>query len=110
MYQQAKERVSDYWLCYSWWPKYSHQRTGKNWLVPGIKNRITESLECQGSGHIGSYRCSCNYFQENTSLYKTDWYPADIVSIQKTDIIGTVYILQRVPRHLRNWVDFKCLV
>ena len=53
-----QNRVSDYWLCYFWWPKHSHQGTGKNWQVPRHNNRITESLECQGSGLTGSYRCS----------------------------------------------------
>ena len=51
----------------------SHQRTGKNWQVPGSKNKITESLECQGSGHTGTYRCSQNYVDENTSVYKTEY-------------------------------------
>ena len=53
-----QNRVSDYWLCYFWWPKHSHQGTGKNWQVPGFNNRITKGLECQGSGLTGSYRCS----------------------------------------------------
>ena len=34
--------------------------------------RTTESLECQGSGHTGSYRCSRNYAEESTLLYKAD--------------------------------------
>ena len=83
LYQQAKETVSGYWFCYSWWPKHSHQRTGKNWQVPGLKNRITESLECQGSGHTSIYRCFRDYIEEITSLYiKQIDILADIVSIQ----------------------------
>ena len=80
LYQQAKERVPDYCLCKSWGPRYSHQITEKidkchqitekNRQVPGL-NRITECFEYQGSGHTGSYRCSRNYVEENTSVYKT---------------------------------------
>ena len=28
--------------------------------IPGLKNKCTESLECQGSCRTGSYRCSLN--------------------------------------------------
>ena len=44
----------------------------KNGKVPELKNRITENLKCQDSGHTGSYRCSRNYVEENTALYKRD--------------------------------------
>ena len=70
-----QKRVSNYWLSYTWWPKHSHQRTGKKWQVPRLKNRTTQNMECQGSGHTGSYRCSRNYVKENTWVYKTDWNP-----------------------------------
>ena len=52
-----QKRVSDYCLCNPWGPKYSYQIAEKNWQVPGLNNRITESLESQGSGHTGSFRC-----------------------------------------------------
>ena len=34
--------------------------------------------------------------------------PADIISIQKTAILGTVYPTKSA-RHLRDWVDIRCL-
>ena len=87
------------WLCYFLWPKHSHQGTGKNWQVPGLNNRITESLECQGSVHTGSYRCSRREQEMSKRIHqyiKQIDIPADIISIQKTAILGTAYILQRV--------------
>ena len=65
LYQQSKT-VSNYWLRYTWWPEHSHQRTGKKWQVPGLKNGTTQNMECQGSGHTVSYRCPRNYVKENT--------------------------------------------
>ena len=79
-----QNRVSDYWLCYFWWPKHSHQGAGKNWQVPRHNNRITESLECQGSGLTGSYRCSPRQQVMSKRIHqyiKQIDIPADIVSI-----------------------------
>ena len=37
--------------------------------------------------------------------------PADTVSIQKTAILGRAYLHpMNSARHLRNYVDFRCLV
>ena len=37
--------------------------------------------------------------------------PADIVFIQKTAILGRAYLYpMKSAKHLRNWVDFRCLV
>ena len=94
-----QNRASDYWLCYFWWPKHSRQGTGKNWQVPGLNNIITETLECQGSGHTSSYRYSR---REQVMPKRIHQYIkqmdilADIMSIQKTAILGTAYILRRV--------------
>ena len=77
--------------------------------MPGLNDRITKSLECQGSGLTGSYRCSR---REQVMLKRIDQYikqidiPADIISIQKTAILGTVYPTKSA-RHLRDWVDIK---
>ena len=79
-----QKRVSDYRLCNSWEPKYSYQITEKNWQVPGLNNRITESLECQGSGHTGSYICSQREQVMSKKIYqyiKQIGIPADIISI-----------------------------
>ena len=67
----------------------------KNWKVPGLKNRITESLECQGSGHTDSYRCSQMLKRIHQYIKQIDIL-ADIISIQKTAILGTAYILPQV--------------
>ena len=105
-----QKRVSDYWLCYSWWPKYSHQRTGKSWQVSRLKNRITESLECQSSGHTSSYRCSRNYVEEDASVYKTDWPPGRHNIHLKNSYPRNSLYPTKSAGHLRNWVDFICLV
>ena len=90
--------------------KNSQQRTGKHSQVPGLKNRITESLECQGSGHTGSYSCSRNYVEENTSLYKTDSHPGlHSIHPRNTYLRNSLY-LTKSSRHLGNWVHFRCLV
>ena len=98
-----QKRVSDYCLCNPWGPKYSYQITEKNWQVPSLNNRITKSLECQGSGHTGSNRCSWRkqvMSKRIIQYIKQMDIPADIVSIQNTVILGTAYILRRV---LRIW-------
>ena len=104
-----QKRLLDYWFCYSWWPKYNHQRTEKIWQVPGLKNRITGSLTCQGSGHTGSYRCSWNYVEENTSLYKTDWHPGRHIHPKNSYFRNSLYLTKNA-RHLRNWLDLRSLV
>ena len=72
----------------------------KNWKVPGLKNWITETLKCQGSGHIGSYRRSRNYVEDNTSVCKTDWHSdrhnINQLSAIKTAILRIAYIQRRV--------------
>ena len=92
-----QKRVSDYCLCNPWGPKYSYQITEKNWQVPGLNNRITESLECQGSGHTSSYRCSRREQVMSKRIHqyiKQIDIPADIISIQKS-YPRTAYILRK---------------
>ena len=95
--QQAKQSVRLLTLLFLMTETKS-SRNRKKFTRPGLNNRITESLEYQGSGHTGSYRCSR---REQVMLKRTHQYikqidtPADIISIQKAAILGTAYILRR---------------
>ena len=96
LYQQAKERVSDYCFCYSWLPKHSNQRAGK---IDKYQDLRTELQKVWNAKVVVIHVVICALA---TKLKKIHHYTkqtnilTDIVSIQKIAILGTAYILQRV--------------
>ena len=51
-----------------------------------------------------------NYVEENTSVYKTDRHPGRHNIHPKNSYPRNSLYPTTSARHLRNWVDFRCLV
>ena len=54
----------------------------------------------------GSYRCSRNYVEENTSLYKTDWHPGRHNIHLKNSYPRNSLYPNKSDRHLRNSLTY----